>query len=60
MEQLVPWLMSEQLPSISSFSCLGRLAEPSGEVTNGLNGVDKVGLELQVMSQIMGVDNLWC
>lgn len=54
MEQLVPWLTSEQLPSISSFSCSGRLAGPSGEVTNGLNGVDKVGLELQVMSQIMG------
>lgn len=54
MQQLVPCLASEQLPSISSFLALGRVRGPLGEATNGLEVVDKAAPEVQVMRQITG------
>jgi len=56
MEQLVPWLASEHLPGIiSSFSASGRVRGRLGEVRNGLEGVGRAALEVQVMSQATGI-----
>lgn len=54
MQQLVSYLASEQLPSISSFLALGRVRRPLGEAPNGLEVVGKAAPEVQVMRQIMG------
>lgn len=41
-------------PKYQFILSFGRVIGPLGDVPNGLEGTDKAGLEVQVMSQIMG------